>query len=163
VGPLAHFYYVVLEIMSGLVEKLDKMIAPVVISMNLNYWGSVLVTEDGRSILRVFVDKEGGVGVDDCVAVSRSLGALFDVEEPLSASYSLEVSSPGIDRLLLRREHYEAYVMQNIIVRLYEGMDNKRKLPGVLTEVTADGIVLRSGETEYTIKFNQIKRANLNS
>ncbi len=171
VGPLAHFYYVEPQFgvyaefvfMNVALEKIDAMVAPVIASMNLIYWGAVLVSEDGQTILRVYVDKEGGVSIDDCAAVSRSLSALLDVEEPLSCRYSLEVSSPGIDRPLLRHDHYKANIMHNVLVRLHETVDKRRSLAGILTAVSDDGIVLLCDGNEYTVKFNQIKRANLNS
>jgi ribosome maturation factor RimP len=149
--------------MSIALENIDKMVEPVIASMNLIYWGAVLVSEDGQAILRIYVDKEGGVSIDDCAAVSRSLSALFDVEEPLSCRYSLEVSSPGIDRQFLCLDHYKANIMHNILVRLHEAVDKKRSLAGILTAVSDDGIVLLCDGNEYTIKFNQIKRTNLNS
>ena len=149
--------------MNVVLEKLNQKIGPVVASMNLIYWGTVLVAEGGRTVLRVYVDKEGGVSIDDCAAVSRSLSALFDVEEPVTGRYSLEVSSPGINRPLLNQDHYQQSVAKDVCVQLHEAIDNKKKLTGLLVSVDDAGIVLRVNDEEHAIKFNQIKRANLNA
>ena len=147
--------------MSALLAKLDTILAPVVQSMNLQYWGVEMVSEDGRAILRVYINKEGGASIDDCVSVSRSISALLDVEEPIAAKYSLEVSTPGINRPLLRPEHYQTSLLQSIDLKLHAAVDGKKKLTGILVEVTDDAIMLRCDESEHKITFKQIKRANL--
>ena len=91
-------------------DELSVLIDPVVRSFGCELWGVEYRPAKAGAFLRVFIDKQEGVTIDDCSNVSRQLSALFDVEEPISSAHNLEVSSTGIDKPLMTIEHYERYV-----------------------------------------------------
>lgn len=101
-------------------------------------------------LLRVYIDQASGITVDDCVAVSRQLSAMLDVEDPIGEHYELEVSSPGLDRPLFRPEHFERFAGERVRIRLSRPLDGRRNFEGLLgglvegaVELTVDGEVFR--------------------
>lgn len=115
-----------------------------------------------RPLVRVFIDREGGVTLDECAVFSRALSALFDVEDPIPTSYMLEVSSPGLDRPLKKVKHFEQSVGKMAKVVLKQQMDNEYVHRGRITEVRGEVITLRTEEEkEIRIPFANISRARL--
>lgn len=114
---------------------------------------------DGR-VLRVYLDKEGGPTVEDLARVSRKLSDLLDVHGGVEGSYTLEVSSPGINRLLKRPEHFARFTGKRIRVRTREAIEGRRSFLGILKEVGDGGIVLRQDGAEFRIALSSIERAN---
>lgn len=102
--------------------------------------------KEGRDwFLRVYVDKtekEAYIGTEDCEKVSRFLSEKLDEEDPIEQNYYLEVSSPGMDRPLLKEEHYERYVGSQIEIKLYKGRDGVKRIDGVLESIHGDTIVV---------------------
>ena len=114
----------------------------------------------GGRVLRLYLDKEGGPSVDDLTRVSRQLSELLDVNETVEGTYTLEVSSPGINRPLKRPEHFARFVGKQIRVRTREMIDNRRSFLGVLQEVLEDGIRLAQEGKQYRLPFSIIEKAN---
>jgi len=117
-----------------------------------------------RQAVRVFLDKPGGVGLDDCARMSRTLGALIDVEDPISASYVLEVSSPGVNRPLTKPAHFERAVGQRVRVKMKTPLsDGARNLLGVLTRCTdaPPAIVLDIDGREVTVALDAVRKAHI--
>ncbi len=106
--------------------------APVAASLGLALWDVRFVKEGADWFLRVFIDKEGGVSIDDCEAMSRALDGPLDERDPIPQSYCLEVSSPGVERELSRPEHFEQMKGQRVMVRLIRPLDGQKLLKGVL-------------------------------
>lgn len=142
-------------------ESLSTMIEPVVAALDYKLWGIDFFARGGRATLRVYIDRDAGIGVDDCERVSRQLGSLFDVEDPIAGEYTLEVSSPGMDRPLFTLDQYRLYVGEEISLRLRAPFEGRRKYRGRLTAVAEDEIVLEMDEHEYTFPLAGIDRANL--
>ncbi|MFQ5849685.1 MAG: ribosome maturation factor RimP [Candidatus Binatia bacterium] len=117
---------------------------------------------EGRAgwVLRVYLDKEGGPNLDDLTRVSRQLSDLLDVHDVLQRSYTLEVSSPGVNRLLKRPEHFTRFVGKRIRVRTREMIEGRRSFLGLLKEVVQDGIVIFQERTEVYIPYSLIEKAN---
>lgn len=126
-------------------------------------------TIGGRShqTLRVYIDCRGGITVDDCANVSRHLSALLDVEDPVPGSYTLEVSSPGLDRPLVTPADFQRYRGQTIKLRTHEPVAGRKNFTGRLIEATADQIAIEvesgpAGVMERVdLAFNAIERARL--
>lgn len=137
------------------------MITPVVESLNCGLWGIDLQTQGRNSTLRIYIDRENGVSVEDCESVSRRVSALMDVEEPLPGNYTLEVSSPGMDRILFRMEQYAESIGETVDVRLIRPFEGRRRLTGVLAGIEDDEIVLRVEEDEYLLPLEWIQRARI--
>jgi ribosome maturation factor RimP len=115
-------------------------------------------------ILRVFIDKPGGVGLEDCETVSRSLETLLDVEQVVEHAYHLEVSSPGLDRPLKKPEHFRRAEGQKVKLKTFGplGQPPRRSFRGVLTSVAEDGVTVDvEGAGTFRVPFKDIAKANL--
>jgi ribosome maturation factor RimP len=111
--------------------------------------------------LRVYIDSPQGVTVDDCAEVSRQLSAILDVEDPFPGSYRLEVSSPGLDRPLVRPEDFRRFRGATVKVRLYDALDGRRNFTGRLLDTTSDAVVVAVDNVEFRLPFVSIERARL--
>ncbi len=113
------------------------------------------------SILRVYIDKEGGIVVEDCVAVSRQLSGVLDVEDPIKGNYDLEVSSPGMDRPLFTVEQFKKVLGETIKLKLYEKYNDRKRFSGILKAVDEEEVVINCDNEEYKVPFRLIDRARL--
>lgn len=124
-------------------EIVRKLALPVVEETGVFLWDVRFAKEGADWFLRVYIDKETApVSINDCVAVSRKLSDLLDKADPISQSYCLEVSSPGIERELIRPEHFEMFAGAAVVVKLYHAKENgEREFAGILQDPTDDGII----------------------
>ncbi|HSF57842.1 MAG TPA: ribosome maturation factor RimP [Candidatus Binatia bacterium] len=114
----------------------------------------------GGRVLRLYVDKEGGPNVDDLSRVSRQLSELLDVQDTIDGAYTLEVSSPGINRPLRKPEHYGRFVGKRIRIRTRDPIDGRRSFLGILDEVASHSICLVQDGKPYRIPFSMIEKSN---
>ena len=114
----------------------------------------------GGRMLRLYLDKEGGPSVDDLARVSRQLSDLLDDRVAVEGPYTLEVSSPGINRLLKRLEHFSRFIGKRIRVRTRDMIEGRKSFLGLLKEVREGGIVLSQEGAEFAIPLSAIERAN---
>jgi ribosome maturation factor RimP len=114
----------------------------------------------GGRVLRLYLDKDGGPSVEDLTRVSRQLSELLDASEIVEGAYTLEVSSPGINRPLKRPEHFTRFVGKRIRVRTREMIDNRKSFLGMLQEVSEEGIRLAQEGKQYQLAFSIIEKAN---
>jgi len=114
----------------------------------------------GGKVLRLYIDKEGGPNVDDLSRVSHQLSDLLDSHDTVEGAYTLEVSSPGINRPLTRPEHFARFLGKRIRVRTRDMIDNRRSFLGILEEVLRDGIMLTQEGKAYQIPFTMIEKSN---
>ncbi|MFI2813150.1 MULTISPECIES: ribosome maturation factor RimP [Microbulbifer] len=143
-------------------EQLEELLGPVVASLGCELWGIEYQTHGRNALLRIYIDSEDGIAVEDCEKVSRQASAVLDVEDPISGKYTLEVSSPGMDRPLYRLDQYERFVGHQIEVRLRMPLEGQRKWRGLLAGVEGEEVVLRiDGENEYLLPIDSIERANI--
>lgn len=142
-------------------ERLLALAAPVATALGCELWGVELIRSRNHSLLRVFIDKIGGVSVDDCERVSRHLASVLDVEDPIPGEYTLEVSSPGMDRPFFTPHQYHAYIGEDIRVQLRAPFEGRRKYRGRLTAVAEGDIVMEVDDHEYRFPFASIDKANL--
>ncbi len=147
--------------MSARENKLQALLSPTVEALGFELWGLEHLTQGKHSLLRLYIESEAGVQVDDCAKVSAQVGALLDVEEPISGEYVLEVSSPGLDRRLFRLDQYPSYVGEELEVRLRTPFEGRRKFKGVLRGVEGEDIVLLVDDHEYLLPFGDVDRAQL--
>jgi ribosome maturation factor RimP len=111
--------------------------------------------------LRVYIDHEDGISVDNCADASRQISAILDVEDPITNEYDLEVSSPGVDRPLFKQDHYEKAQGEEVRVRTKLPQDGRRNFKGDLVAVSSDMITLKSDGEEHLIMLSNIERANI--
>lgn len=120
-----------------------------------------IVREGPRSVVRVFLDREGGVNLRDCESFSRRLGALLDVEDPVAGSYSLEVSSPGVNRRLKSPRHFAACRGKRVKVSLESPVEGSRNFRGTLLGSDEEGIELERDGRSFRLPYRLMRRANL--
>jgi len=114
----------------------------------------------GSKVLRLFLDKENGPNVDDLTRVSRQLSELLDVHDAVEGGYTLEVSSPGINRPLKKPEHFERFVGKRIRVRTHETIDGRRSFLGVLQAVSEGQVTIKQEGKVYRIPLSDIEKSN---
>jgi ribosome maturation factor RimP len=142
-------------------ERIRDIVKPVVEALGCELWGIEFLGQGRHSLLRIYLDKPGGVNIEDCAEVSRQLSAVLDVEDPISTEYTLEVSSPGLDRMLFTLDQYRDYVGSQVKLRLSENFEGRRNFAGRLDEVLEDEVALVSGEDRYVFPFELIEKAQL--
>lgn len=147
--------------MAGIQSKLESIIAPAVSALGCEVWGVDFHAAGKKSILRVFIDKEGGVLIEDCEAVSRQVSSVLDVEDPIRSEYTLEVSSPGMDCLLFKLEQYERFIGQKLSVKLRMAFEGRKKFTGILKGIEDDEVVLEVDNEEYLLPYELIDKANV--
>ena len=142
-------------------STLKALLQPVVEALDVSLWGSNLQTGGKRKLLRIYIDREEGIGVEDCERVSRQSRRVLDVEDAISGEYILEVSSPGMDRPLYELTQYERYIGEDISLRLRFPYDGRRNFKGRLVGIDGDEIVLVVADTEYLFPVEGIDKANV--
>jgi|TARA_A200000159_G_scaffold150850_1_gene160540 ribosome maturation factor RimP len=142
-------------------EKVTQLIEPTVQALDLELWGVEHASQGKYSVLRIFIEREAGVTIDDCERVSRQASAIFDVEEPIAGEYTLEVSSPGIDRLLFTPQQFQRYRGEEVSVRMRTPVDGRRKFKGTLTDVVDDIIHIQVDGSDFELPHGDIEKANI--
>jgi len=146
--------------MTDLKQRITKLAQQVAEDQELEIFEVELLGK-GKLLLRVTVDKEGGVTLDDCGRYSRRLGTLLDIENPLSQSYTLEVTSPGLDRPLRGIHDFEKNKGRLVRIITAEKVDNQNFFIGRIINLSGDTITLRANDHEINIPFHLITKARL--
>ena len=147
--------------MATLEQNLQEMLQGAVEDLGCELWGIECQRAGRFMTVRLFIDKEGGVTVDDCADVSRQVSAILDVEDPIADKYNLEVSSPGLDRPLFTLPQFERYVGQDISVHLRIPVMERRKWQGKLARIENDMVTLIVDDQEQVLVFGNIQKANV--
>lgn len=142
-------------------QQLQAMLAPTITGLGYEFWGLEYLTHGRQAVLRVFIDSPNGIGVEDCATVSRQVSAVLDVEDPIPIEYTLEVSSPGMDRPLFTLDQYTRHVGELIKLRLRAPFEGRRNFSGQLTSIEGDEIVIVVDEHEYLLPIELIDKANI--
>jgi len=142
-------------------QQLTELLAPTVEAAGYQLWGIELVRAGRHTTLRIFIDKADGITVDDCALISREASALLDVEDPIPNEYTLEVSSPGMDRPLFTEAQFTQYVGQKIEVKLTVPQEGRRKFKGLLTSFDGDMLVMEVDGKPCSLLFDNIDKANV--
>ena len=115
----------------------------------------------GSAMVRLYIDRAEGVGIEDCERVSREVSALLDVEDPIPTAYTLEVSSPGFDRVLRTPAHFERFVGTRVFVELAVAREGRRRYTGTLLAAGESGIELEVDGTRVAVRYGEIAKARL--
>lgn len=129
-------------------ETVAELAEPHAVALGLELVDVQFVREGSQRILRVLIDREGGVSLDDCEALSKALGEELDRADPISSSYCLEVSSPGIERPLKKTQDFRRFTGRLISCRLYSPLQGRKNFSGVLLGLDGQEIVLETGQDE---------------
>ncbi len=149
--------------MAKISDKIETLIDPVIVDMGYELVGIEYVASGKHSTLRIYIDSENGIGVDDCETVSRQISAIFDVEDPITDQYNLEVSSPGIERPLFHIGHYQRFLGHNIKLRLVRPINGQRKFVGAIGSVSEanNSVELITELGPVMLDIELIEKANL--
>ena len=149
--------------MTKIADKVFSIINPIIIDMGYELLGIEYVASGKHSVLRLYIDCEKGIRVNDCENVSRQVSSIMDVEDPISGQYNLEVSSPGIERPLFVISHYQRFLGHDVRLRTYRPVDGKRNFTGCIGSVgkTSNTIELVTELGPVTLEIGLIEKANL--
>ena len=137
------------------------MLEPVVAALGYSLWGLEVIASGRHSTLRIYIDSDDGILVDDCEKVSRQVSSVLDVEDPIQGEYTLEVSSPGMDRPLYALEQFACYVGHEINVRLRVPYEGRRRYKGRLVGVEGDEVVMQVDDHQFLFPVETIDKANV--
>ncbi|MDX5628334.1 MULTISPECIES: ribosome maturation factor RimP [unclassified Brenneria] len=146
--------------MSTLEQKLTEMISAPVEALGYELVGIEFI-RGRQSTLRIYIDSEDGITVDDCADVSHQVSAVLDVEDPITVAYNLEVSSPGLERPLFTAEHYVRFIGEEVTVVLRMAVQNRRKWLGVIKAVDGEMITITVEGKDEVFALSNIQKANL--
>lgn len=163
------------------------MIRPIVEGLGYEFWGMEHLAQGKHSLLRIYIESlveqesnpvgdvpisgsgqveadtasESGVALEDCERVSRQVGAVLDVEDPISGDYTLEVSSPGMDRHLYNLSQYERFKGHHVAVKLRMAYEGRRKFNGIISGVEGHDVVVQVDQEEFLFPIEAIEKANI--
>jgi len=157
-----HFFFAEGRIWKmSLTQKLRVLLEPEILKMNYELVDLKYVKENNRNFLRIFIDKEEGITLDDCELVSKKLEEILDQENLISHSYFLEVSSPGIERPLLKEQDYERFAGRKVEIRTFASWDGRKKIKGYLVGFKNGKVLMQLGDELTQIPFQAIAKAKL--
>lgn len=144
-----------------LIEKMLKLIKPIVEEENYELYHLEYVKEFGENYLRIYIDRPNGISLDDCEKVSRRISDMLDTADPILESYYLEVSSPGVNRILYTDVHLEKYLGSMVETKLYKLHNSKKQFEGILKGFNSEEVILMDDESDIVIPKNKIKEISL--
>ncbi|MFL1405704.1 ribosome maturation factor RimP [Marinobacter sp. M1N3S26] len=148
--------------MSAKLNKLDEILRPVVEGLGYELWGIEFRSQGRHSLLRLFIDDpQDGISVEDCEKVSRQVSGVLDVEDPIANEYTLEVSSPGMDRPLFYLDQFNDWAGHQVNIRLRMAFEGRRRFQGVLKGTEGGDVVVVVDDHEYLLPFESIDKANI--
>jgi len=142
-------------------DRLIALFEPILAEAGYELIEVEFVAGQGGATLRIYIDGHDGVDVDDCAAASHLLSDLLDVEDPIPGAYSLEVSSPGLDRILRKPEHFARFVDNRVKVELAVPREGRKRYTGMLRRVNGESIELDVDNFSVSIRLAEISRARL--
>ena len=147
--------------MSKITETVAALARPVVESHGCTLWDVEYVKEAGNYYLRVFIDKQGGVGIDDCEAVSRELDVILDEADPVPNSYIFEVGSPGADRELKRPSDFEQFIGSDVEAKTYAPVNGQKVFVGALKAYSEGNVTITQGNNDVELKKADVAQVRL--
>ena len=147
--------------MAGKDQQITDLLGATIEALGFELWGVEYLSQGRHSLLRIYIDAEQGITVEDCALVSQQVGSVLDVEDPITGEYTLEVSSPGMDRLLFRLDQYPGFVGEVVDLRLRTPFEGRRRFKGVLTGIEGEDVVIRVDDHEYLLPHSAIEKARI--
>ena len=141
--------------------RLNELLQPLVEDLGYEFVGLEYNSNPKHAVLRIYIDSEEGVGIEDCETVSREAAALLDVEDPIRSHYNLEISSPGLDRPLFTTAHYLAFIDQVAQINLFAPQDGRRKFSGPIRGADEQTVTISQDGTDVTLRLDNIAKAKL--
>jgi ribosome maturation factor RimP len=142
-------------------QQIEDMLQSTVAALGYELWGVEHTAQGKHSVVRVYIDSPAGITVDDCAVVSGQVSSILDVEDPIAGEYTLEVSSPGMDRLLFKLEQYFGYLGETVEVRLRSAFEGRRRFKGILKGIEGEDIVIQVDDHEFLLPYGAIEKARV--
>ena len=143
-------------------DRLEMLLAPIVEDLGYEYVGIEYASNPKNRVLRIYIDRpETGINLNDCESVSREVSAMLDVEEPIPGQYTLEVSSPGVERPLFTAEHFRQHVGEVARVQLDVPLEGRRKFKGTIVAVEHDEVCLEVDGQQWNLPLASVGKARL--
>jgi ribosome maturation factor RimP len=142
-------------------DQLRELLEPVVTGLGYELWELEYATRPGGALLRLYIDSPAGVGLDDCERVSRAVSQAMDHADPITAAYTLEVSSPGLDRVLRTQQHFERCIGELARVELATPLNGRKRFSGRLLQVQAGQITLEVDAGRVELPIEAIHKARV--
>ncbi|MFH0799183.1 MAG: ribosome maturation factor RimP [Pseudomonadota bacterium] len=142
-------------------KRVEELVSPVLENLGYELIERELILESGRWVLRLYIDREGGVTIDDCERASHGIEDLIAVEEAIPASYTLEMSSPGINRPLRRRKDFEKYRGARIRLKTLGQIDGRGNFKGTLEGLDGEHIIMEIDGTRYRVPYSELAKARI--
>ena len=145
----------------AIIKKLEDLVTPVLENLGYELIEREFLNDSGRWIVRLYIDKEGGVTIDDCKRVSHGVESLIEVEEVIPVRYDLEVSSPGVNRPLRRRKDFERFSESPVRLKTLHPVNGRSNYKGILKGVDGDDILVLVDDVTHRIPLGELSRARL--
>ena len=142
-------------------QILNELLQPLVEDLGYEFIGLEYNPNPKHSVLRIYIDHENGVGIQDCETVSRETAALLDVKDPIKSHYNLEVSSPGLDRPLFTSAHFSEFTGSEVQINLFAPQDGRRKFSGPILSAGERSVSIEQDGSEVTLDYDNIAKAKL--
>lgn len=142
-------------------EQVWQFAEPLVQAQGCSLWDVEYVREGGEWFLRLYIDKDGGVNIDDCEAVSRAVDPVLDEKDPIPESYRFEVCSAGLERVLKRPSDFERFLGEPVLVKLYRPKNGQKEFPGVLKGYAGGAVTIDMNGTELTFEKPEVALVRL--
>ena len=142
-------------------DQVAAVAKPVIEHFGCSLWDVEYVREGSERFLRVYIDKEGGVSIDDCEAVSRALDPILDEKDPIPESYRFEVCSAGLERALKRPEDFARFMNEKVTVRLYRPRDGVKEIPGILRGYEQGRVIVEWNGQTVTFEKSEVALVRL--
>lgn len=142
-------------------QQLEEMLEPTVKAMGFGLWGIEYNSQGRHSVLRIYIERDSGITADDCAAVSTQVSGILDVEDPITGEYTLEVSSPGMDRRLFKLNQYSDYIGEIIEIQLRSPFEGRRKFKGILKGIEGADVVVQIDDEEFLLPHDDIDKARV--
>src|ERR1044071_8887637 len=142
-------------------DQLRELLAPVVAGLGYQLWELEFLPRSGGGLLRIYIDSSNGISLDDCERVSRAVSETLDAADPIPAQYTLEVSSPGLDRVLRTREHFERFAGERVKLEMMQPVEGRKRFSGRLLGVGEREITLELESRRINLPIDDIHRARL--
>ena len=142
-------------------EHLVDLIEPIVEGLGYECVGIEYNPHPLHGMLRIFIDAEGGILLEDCSKVSHQLSGVLDVEDPIQGNYQLEISSPGEDRPFFKLSQFQRFIGSTVTINLYKAIDNRRKITGIISGIEGDDVLITENAQILKIPFQAMSKARL--
>jgi ribosome maturation factor RimP len=153
--------FLIEEKSSLLDQKLQELLAPVITALGYELWGIERLSQGVGGLVRIYIDSHQGISIDDCERVSYQVSGILDVHDPIPGHYTLEVSSPGLDRPLFTLEQFARFLGHQAQVRLLQPLNAQRNFTGEIQRIEKTQVILKIADTEYILPIEQIEKARL--